>query len=190
MVLIAGVDEAGRGCLAGNVFTAAVILNPDFPISGLTDSKMLSAKKREQLSEQIKCHALSWSIAEANVEEIDSLNILQATLLAMRRAVENLHIPPNEVLIDGNQLPKLAIPARAIIQGDKTIQEISAASILAKVARDESMKKAAFLYPQFSFAKHKGYGTKQHCQEIEQFGILDIHRKSFNPVKSLLSQQT
>ncbi len=186
---IAGVDEAGRGCLAGNVFAAAVILNPDSPILGLADSKALSAKKREFLSEQIKEKALSWSIAQASVEEIDDINILQATLLAMRRAVEGLSVKPNEVLIDGNQLPKLDIPARTIIQGDKTVQEISAASILAKVARDESMKKAAEIYPQFAFAKHKGYGTKDHCREIEQFGILDIHRKSFNPVKTMLLQQ-
>jgi ribonuclease HII len=188
-MLIAGVDEAGRGCLAGNVFAAAVILNPDFPIVGLADSKALSEKKREFLSKQIKKYALSWSIAQASVEEIDDINILQATLLAMRRAVEGLHIQPNEVLIDGNQLPKLTIPARAIIQGDKTVQEISAASILAKVARDESMYECAKLYPQFSFAKHKGYGTKLHCQEIEQFGILEIHRKSFNPVRTLLLQK-
>lgn len=188
-MLIAGVDEAGRGCLAGNVFAAAVILNPDFPILGLADSKLLSEKKREVLSEQIKKYALSWSIAQASVEEIDDINILQATLLAMRRAVEGLHIQPNEVLIDGNQLPKLTIPARAIIQGDKTVQAISAASILAKVARDHSMYECAKIYPLFSFSQHKGYGTKAHCQEIEKFGILDIHRKSFNPVKTLLLQK-
>ena len=188
-MLIAGVDEAGRGCLAGNVFAAAVILNPDFPIVGLADSKMLSPKKREFLSQQIKKYALSWSIAQASVDEIDELNILQSTFLAMQRAVAGLNVKPSEVLIDGNQLPKLSIPARAIIQGDKTVQEISAASILAKVARDESMYECAQIYPQFSFAKHKGYGTKQHCQEIEQFGILDIHRKSFNPVRTLLLQK-
>jgi ribonuclease HII len=188
-MLIAGVDEAGRGCLAGNVFAAAVILNPDFPIVGLADSKVLSANKREFLSEQIKKYALSWSIAQASVDEIDDINILQASLLAMKRAIEGLHIQPNEVLIDGNQLPKLTIPARAIIQGDKIVQEISAASILAKVARDASMDECAKIYPQFSFAKHKGYGTKLHCQEIEQFGILDIHRKSFNPVRTLLLQK-
>jgi ribonuclease HII len=185
-MLIAGVDEAGRGCLAGNVYAAAVILNPDFPIDGLADSKALSKKKREFLSEQIKKYALSWSISQASVEEIDDINILQATLLAMHRAVEGLNIKPDEVLIDGNQLPKLNIPARAIIQGDKTVQEISAASILAKVARDESMYECAKIYPQFSFSKHKGYGTKLHCEEIGQFGILDIHRKSFNPVKKML----
>jgi ribonuclease HII len=188
-MLIAGVDEAGRGCLAGNVFAAAVILNPEFPIVGLADSKTLSEKKREFLSEQIKKYALSWSIAQASVDEIDDINILQATLLAMRRAVEGINVQPDEVLIDGNQLPKLTIPARAIIQGDKTVQEISAASILAKVARDNSMLECAKLYPQFSFSKHKGYGTKRHCQEIEQFGILEIHRKSFNPVKTLLLQK-
>ena len=189
MILIAGVDEAGRGCLAGNVFAAAVILNADFPILGLADSKVLSAKKREFLSEQIKKYALSWSIAQASVDEIDDINILQASLLAMKRAIEGLHIQPSEILIDGNQLPKLTIPARAIIQGDKTVQEISAASILAKVARDESMDECAKIYPHYQFSKHKGYGTKLHCQEIEQFGILDIHRKSFNPVRTLLLQQ-
>lgn len=188
-MLIAGVDEAGRGCLAGNVFAAAVILNPKFPIVGLADSKTLSEKKREFLAEQIKKYALSWSIAFATVEEIDSLNILQATFLAMQCAVEGLNIKPDEVLIDGNQLPKLQIPARAIVQGDKSVQEISAASILAKVARDESMKIAAQNYPNYQFAKHKGYGTKLHCQEIEQFGILGIHRKTFNPVKTLLLQK-
>jgi ribonuclease HII len=189
MSLIAGVDEAGRGPLAGAVFAAAVILDPAFPIIGLDDSKKLSAKKREYLSEQIKIHALSWSIAQASVEEIDSLNILQATLLAMQRAVEALPISPTEVLIDGNQLPKLLYPAKAIVQGDKTVAQISAASILAKVARDDMMDRYAKHYPQFSFQQHKGYGTKQHCLEIEQFGILDIHRKSFNPVKTLLLNQ-
>lgn len=188
-MLIAGVDEAGRGCLAGNVFAAAVILNSDFPIFGLADSKTLSEKKREFLAEQIKEKALSWSIAFATVDEIDNLNILQATFLAMQRAIEGLNVKSDEVLIDGNQLPKLQIPARAIVQGDKSIPEISAASILAKVARDALMKEAANMYPQFEFAKHKGYGTKLHCQEIEQFGILEIHRKSFNPIKTLLLQK-
>jgi ribonuclease HII len=188
-MLIAGVDEAGRGCLAGNVFAAAVILNPNSPVIGLADSKALSEKKREFLSEQIKKYALSWAIAQASVEEIDDINILQASLLAMKRAIEGLNLQPDEVLIDGNQLPKLTIPARAIIQGDKTVQEISAASILAKVARDNSMYECAKIYPQFSFTKHKGYGTKLHCQEIEQFGILDIHRKSFNPIRTLLLQK-
>lgn len=187
-MFIAGVDEAGRGCLAGDVFAAAVILNPEFPIIGLADSKTLSEKKREFLSEQIKKYALSWSISSATVEEIDDINILQATLLAMRRAVDGLIVKPNEVLIDGNQLPEISIPARAIVQGDKTVQEISAASILAKVARDESMKKYAGIYPQFSFLKHKGYGTKLHCKEIEQFGVLEIHRKSFKPIKTLHSK--
>ncbi len=190
MSLIAGVDEAGRGPLAGAVFAAAVILDPACPISGLDDSKKLSAKKREYLSEQIKLYALSWSIAQASVEEIDSLNILQATLLAMQRAVEGLHLSPTQVLIDGNQLPKkLPYPAKTIVQGDKTVAQISAASILAKVARDDMMDRYAKQYPQFSFQKHKGYGTKQHCLEIEQFGILTIHRKSFNPVRTRLLNQ-
>lgn len=190
VIRIAGVDEAGRGPLAGPVFAAAVILDPDRPISGLADSKILSESKRNSLYLIIKEAALSWAIAQASVEEIDRLNILQATLLAMRRAVENLHITPDEVLVDGNRLPNLAMPAQAIVKGDSKIQAISAASILAKVERDKLMVEYQEQYPDFSFGGHKGYGTKQHIAEIERFGILDIHRKTFNPVRSLLAEHS
>jgi ribonuclease HII len=186
---IAGVDEAGRGPLAGPVFAAAVILNSNQPITGLADSKILSADRRENLAAQIKQHALSWAIASASVEEIDSLNILQATLLAMQRAVSGLQIIPDEVLVDGNRLPKLAIPAQAIVKGDSKIPAISAASILAKVARDKLMDDYQQLYPDYAFSQHKGYGTAQHLAEIKQFGFLDIHRITFNPVKTWLREQ-
>lgn len=190
VIRIAGVDEAGRGPLAGPVFAAAVILDPDRPIFGLADSKILSESKRNSLYLIIKEAALSWAIAQASVEEIDRLNILQATLLAMRRAVENLHITPDEVLVDGNRLPNLAMSAQAIVKGDSKIQAISAASILAKVERDKLMVEYQEQYPDFSFGVHKGYGTKQHIAEIERFGILDIHRKTFNPVRSLLAEHS
>lgn len=185
-VLVAGVDEAGRGPLAGPVFAAAVILDPMRPIAGLADSKILSESKRDSLYILIKEAALSWSIAQASVEEIDQLNILQATLLAMQRAVQGLHIQPDEVLVDGNRLPKLSIPAQAIVKGDSKVQAISAASILAKVERDKLMVDYHQQYPDFAFHEHKGYGTKQHLAEIERFGFLDVHRRTFNPVKSML----
>ncbi|MSP27080.1 MAG: ribonuclease HII [Methylococcales bacterium] len=185
--LIAGVDEVGRGCLAGSVVAAAVILDPSKPITGLADSKELTERKREQLSKIIQEQALSWAIAEASIIEIDSLNILQATLLAMQRAIEGLHITPDSVLIDGNQLPYLTIPAQTIVKGDSKIPAISAASIIAKVYRDQLMGDYHQQYPNFSFHLHKSYGTKQHLSEIEQFGFLDIHRKSFNPVKTLIA---
>jgi ribonuclease HII len=184
--LVAGVDEAGRGPLAGPVFAAAVILNPLRPIAGLADSKVLSASKRDSLYILIKESALSWSIAQASVEEIDQLNILQATLLSMQRAVNGLHIQPDEVLVDGNRLPDLSMPAQAIVKGDSKVQAISAASILAKVERDKLMVDYHQQYPDFAFHVHKGYGTKQHLAEIEQFGFLDVHRRTFNPVKSML----
>jgi ribonuclease HII len=187
--LVAGVDEAGRGPLAGPVFAAAVILDPLRPIAGLADSKVLSASKRDSLYLLIKERALSWSIAEASVEEIDQLNILQATLLAMQRAVKGLAIQPDEVLVDGNRVPDLSMPAQAIVKGDSKVQAISAASILAKVERDKLMVDYNKLYPEFSFHVHKGYGTKQHLAEIEQFGFLDVHRKTFNPVKTMLIEQ-
>ncbi|MGZ5050269.1 MAG: ribonuclease HII [Methylobacter sp.] len=186
---IAGVDEAGRGPLAGPVFAAAVILDPKRPIAGLADSKALSESKRDSLYPIIKERALSWSIAQADVAEIDELNILHATMLAMQRAVKGLHIQPSEVLVDGNRLPKLTMPAQAIVKGDSKVQAISAASILAKVERDKLMVEYYRQYPKFSFHVHKGYGTKQHLAEIAQFGFLDIHRKTFNPVKSMLGQQ-
>lgn len=187
--LVAGVDEAGRGPLAGPVFAAAVILNPKRPIAGLADSKILSESKRDSLYASIKEAALSWSIAQASVEEIDALNILQATLLAMQRAVEGLPVQPDEVLVDGNRLPRLLMPAQAIIKGDSKVQAISAASILAKVERDKLMVDYHQQYPEFSFHAHKGYGTKQHLAEIEQFGFLNVHRRTFNPIKSMLIRQ-
>jgi ribonuclease HII len=181
--LIAGVDEAGRGPLAGAVVAAAVILDPLRPIAGLADSKVLSENKRNVLYALITDCALSWSIASASVEEIDELNILQATLLAMQRAVMGLPIPPDEVLVDGNRLPVLSMPAQAIIKGDSKVQAISAASILAKVTRDRMMVDYHKDYPDFSFHLHKGYGTKQHLAEIEKFGYLPVHRKTFAPIK-------
>lgn len=188
--LVAGVDEAGRGPLAGPVVAAAVILDPQKPIIGLADSKKLSASQREALAALIKSSALAWSVGIASVEEIDTLNILQATLLAMQRAVAGLSKPPGHVLVDGNRTPVLAMPATAIVKGDSTVPVISAASIVAKVTRDDLMLAYAQSYPQFSFQLHKGYGTRAHIAELEQYGILPIHRKSFNPVKSWLEQQT
>ena len=185
--MIAGVDEAGRGPLAGPVVAAAVILDISRPIVGLADSKILSERKRDALFNEIKENALSWAIALATVEEIDELNILQATLLAMQRAVNGLAIQPDQVLVDGNQLPKLSMPAQAIIKGDSKVQAISAASILAKVERDRLMVNLDKEYPEFTFRQHKGYGTKQHLNEIDKLGISPIHRKSFNPIKTMLA---
>jgi ribonuclease HII len=187
--LVAGVDEAGRGPLAGPVVAAAVILDPLKYIDGLADSKILSERKRDSLFEIIKADALSWSVAMASVEEIDELNILQATLLAMQRAVNGLAIQPDQVLVDGNCLPKLLIPAQAIIKGDSKVKAISAASILAKVERDKIMVDYYQQYPDYSFHLHKGYGTATHVNEIKQFGFLEIHRKTFNPVRTLILQQ-
>ena len=181
-LLIAGVDQAGRGPWAGPVMAAAVILDPKHPIAGLADSKTLSENKREALAPLIKSHALSWAIAAASVEEIDRLNILQATLLAMQRAIAGLHRQPDQALIDGNRCPPLNIPAQAIIKGDSKIAAISAASILAKVARDHLMHEYHQQYPNFAFHQHKGYGTKQHLAELQTFGVLPIHRRSFKPV--------
>ena len=185
--IIAGVDEAGRGPLAGPVVAAAVILDPQNPIEGLADSKKLSENQRNRLAALIKQQALSYSIAQASVTEIDQLNILQATLLAMQRAVNGLTVVPDQVLVDGNRLPTLTIPARAIVKGDSKIKAISAASILAKVTRDALMVACHKQHPDFSFHIHKGYGTKQHIAEIEKFGCLEIHRRTFNPVKTLLA---
>jgi ribonuclease HII len=188
-ILVAGVDEAGRGPLAGPVVAAAVILDPQKPIEGLADSKILSERKRDSLFDIIKIYALSWSVGMASVEEIDEFNILQATLLAMQRAVNGLAIQPDEALIDGNRLPNLLIPAQAIIKGDSKVKAISAASILAKVERDKIMVDYHKKYPDFSFHLHKGYGTGQHLNEIGQFGFLPIHRKTFNPVRTMILQQ-
>ena len=187
--LVAGVDEAGRGPLAGPVLAAAVIFDPLRPIDGLADSKVLSECKRDSLSEIIKALALSWSVGLASVEEIDEFNILQATLLAMQRAVEGLAIQPDKILIDGNIVPRMFIPAQAIVKGDSKVKVISAASILAKVTRDSIMVDYHKNYPDFSFHMHKGYGTQQHLAEIEKFGFLPIHRKTFNPVKTMVLQQ-
>lgn len=184
--LIAGVDEAGRGPLAGPVVAAAVILDPSKPIAGLADSKTLSEKSRQELSRIIEERAIAWSVAQADIAEIDQLNILQATLLSMQRAVSQLFIQPDHVLIDGNKLPHLTIPAQAIIQGDKKIPAISAASIIAKVHRDRIMQDYAKEFPNFAFNLHKGYGTRRHLAELAQFGPSVIHRLSFKPVKDLL----
>ena len=188
-ILVAGVDEAGRGPLAGPVVAAAVILDPLKPVEGLADSKILSERMRDSLFDIIKIYALSWSVGMASVEEIDEFNILQATLLAMQRAVNGLAIQPDEALIDGNRLPDLLIPAQAIIKGDSKVQAISAASILAKVERDKILVDYHKKYPDFSFHLHKGYGTGQHLSEIGQFGFLPIHRKTFNPVRTMILQQ-
>ncbi len=184
--LIAGVDEAGRGPLAGPVVAAAVILDDLHPIPGLADSKKLTALKRERLFDQIRAKALCCSIAEATVEEIDALNILQATLLAMQRAVNGLRLKPNKVLVDGNQLPVLDVLAEAIVKGDSKVQAISAASILAKVHRDRLCLAMHAQYPEYSFHLHKGYGTAAHLAALQEFGASPWHRKSFSPVAQVL----
>ena len=185
---IAGVDEAGRGPLIGAVVTAAVILDPNNPIEGLNDSKKLTAKKREKLFIEIKEKALAWSIAEASHEEIDQLNILQATMLAMQRAVEGLTITPDLVRIDGNRCPNLQVACEAVVGGDALHAEISAASILAKVTRDHQMQILDTQYPQYGFAKHNGYPTKAHFDAMAQYGVLPEHRRSYKPVRLLLEQ--
>lgn len=185
--LIAGVDEVGRGPLVGAVVTAAVILDPERPITGLADSKKLSEKKRLLLAEEIKEKALAWSLGRAEAAEIDQLNILQATMLAMCRAVQGLHIQPDFVLIDGNRIPAaLNIAAQAVVKGDSLVAEISAASILAKVARDQEMLLLHQKYPQYGFDRHKGYPTKLHLEALEKYGILSEHRQSFAPVKKYI----
>lgn len=185
--LICGVDEAGRGPLVGAVYAAAVVLGPDHGIIGLADSKKLTAARRESLAGQIRERALAWAIASASSVEIDQINILQATLLSMRRAVEGLDLTPDEALIDGNRAPQLTMPARAIIKGDATVAEISAASILAKTARDASMKELHQQFPQYGFDRHKGYPTSEHLKALQQFGPLAEHRRSFGPVKLWLA---
>ena len=188
--LVAGVDEAGRGPLAGPVVAAAVILDDLKPIPGLADSKTLSARQRERLSEAIHARALCFSVAQASVEEIDQLNILQATLLAMRRAVMGLRLKPHKVLVDGNRLPTLDIMAEAVVQGDRTVQAISAASILAKVARDRWCLEMDAQYPAYGFAAHKGYGTAQHLAALHSHGATPLHRRSFAPVAHVLLRGT
>lgn len=187
VTLIAGVDEVGRGPLVGDVVTAAVILNPAKPIAGLADSKKLTDKKRQLLAIEIKEKALCYAIGRCSPSEIDELNILQATMLAMSRAVEALSTVPEFVFVDGNRLPKLAMPAQAVVKGDSLVAEISAASILAKVARDDEMIKLDARYPQYGFAGHKGYPTKAHFAALEQYGAIDEHRKSFKPVQRVLA---
>lgn len=185
-LLICGVDEAGRGPLAGPVFAAAVIFYPSRPITGVADSKSLSAARRERLAKAIKGRALAWAIAQASVEEIDRLNILRASLLAMQRSVEALSVTPHEVLIDGLHCPLLCRPTRAVVRGDKTVAEISAASILAKTARDIEMLRLHDQYPHYGFDRHKGYPTRAHLEALRRHGICDVHRKSFGPVKRLI----
>lgn len=186
--LVCGVDEAGRGPLAGAVYAAAVILNNQHPIIGLADSKKLSEKKREQLALAIRQHATAWAIATASVEEIDELNILRASLLAMRRAVEALSLRPHEVLVDGLYCPDTGLPSRAIVKGDSSVPEISAASILAKTARDAAMLEMHERLPQYGFAVHKGYPTAAHIAALNLHGVSPEHRKSFGPVRRLLCQ--
>jgi len=184
--LVAGVDEAGRGPLMGPVVAAAVILDELNPIKGLADSKKLTALRRERLYDEIRAKALCCSIAQASVEEIDSINILQATMLAMKRAVEGLRLKPNKVLVDGNRLPTLAILSEAIVGGDGLVPAISAASILAKVHRDRWCAEFHLEYPQYGFADHKGYGTAEHLAALREHGACPQHRKSFAPVAEVL----
>ena len=186
MILICGVDEAGRGPLAGPVYAAAVILDPAARIPGLADSKVLSATRRLELAEQIRRHALAWAIASASVAEIDAINILQATLLAMRRAVERLSVAPSEVLVDGNRCPLIGYPVKAIVKGDSKIPAISAASILAKTSRDAEMLRLHQLYPRYGLDRHKGYPTAAHLAALERHGVCEIHRRSYAPIRKLL----
>jgi ribonuclease HII len=186
--LVCGVDEAGRGPLAGAVFAACVVLDPTKPIGGLADSKQLSPSRREALAEQIRRHALGWAVASASVEEIDQFNILQASLLAMRRSLEALEVVPTEVLIDGLHCPVSAWPTRAIVKGDATVPAISAASILAKCTRDAAMLELHAQRPEYGFDRHKGYPTREHIEALWRYGVSDFHRRSFAPVRTLLAQ--
>jgi ribonuclease HII len=184
--LLAGVDEAGRGPLVGNVVAAAVILDANNPIDGLSDSKKLSAKRREQLAEQIRACAIAWSVTSIDAAMIDHINILQATLLAMKQAVEHLNITPDHVFIDGNRCPRIDVPATAIVKGDQRVAEISAASILAKVERDAQMQVLHEAYPQYGFDQHKGYPTKAHVEALAEYGPCPEHRTSYKPVRECL----
>ena len=188
--LVAGVDEVGRGPLAGAVVAAAVILDPNNWIEGLADSKALSEKKREALDIEIRTKALSWSLGRAEVEEIDQINILQASLLAMKRAVEGLTIQPHHLKIDGNKSIHMDISMETIVKGDSKVASISAASIIAKVARDKEMIELDKQYPEYGFAKHKGYPTKAHKEALIKYGVLSDHRKSFKPVKEASTSQS
>ena len=186
LILVCGVDEAGRGPLAGPVYAAAVILHDHSPIHGLADSKKLSAQQRDQLALKIKLHACSWAVGIASVAEIDQINILRASLLAMRRAIEALHVRPHEVLVDGLYCPDSGLPSRAIVQGDDSVPAISAASILAKTARDADMVQLHEHFPQYGFDAHKGYPTPGHLAALKLHGVCDHHRRSFRPVRELL----
>lgn len=191
MQLICGVDEAGRGPLAGSVYAAAVILDVNQPIIGLADSKKLSEKKRDFLSLEIKSKALAWAIASCSAQEVDEINILQASLLAMKRAIEMLNVAPDMgdvwVQVDGNKCPKIALPCEAIIKGDSKVQAISAASILAKTARDAELYALDTQFPQYGFAKHKGYPTAYHLKMLSIHGVSSVHRRSYAPVRNLLT---
>jgi ribonuclease HII len=186
--LICGVDEAGRGPLAGAVFAAAVILDPARPIEGLRDSKKLSESRRDALAEQIKSNALAWAIAHCSEQEIDEINILQASMLAMRRAVEGLKVVPTLALIDGNRCPVMSIRSEAIVKGDDKVQAISAASILAKTARDASLLRLHEQYPHYAFDQHKGYPTALHLERLRLHGVSPVHRRSYAPVRELLQR--
>jgi ribonuclease HII len=186
--IVCGVDEAGRGPLAGPVYAAAVILDPARPIEGLRDSKKLTAERRDELAPQIKEYALAWAIAECSHQEIDSINILQATMLAMRRAVEALATMPSIALIDGNRCPQLSIRAHAVVEGDDKVHAISAASILAKTARDAALVTLHQQYPQYGFDQHKGYSTPLHLERLREHGPCPVHRRSFAPVRALLER--
>jgi len=185
----AGVDEAGRGPLVGPVMAAAVILDPAQPIAGLADSKKLTPKSRERLDQEIRSKAIAFCVAQASAEEIDVLNILQATMLAMTRAVEGLKVSPSRIWVDGNRVPKLVVPARAVIKGDSLLDCISAASILAKVSRDHWCTQMDAEYPQYGFAQHKGYGTKAHMDALKTYGATPWHRRSFAPVAAVLPKR-
>lgn len=188
--LLAGVDEVGRGPLAGPVVAAAVILDPNNPIDGLVDSKKISEKKRDKLFDEIKDKALAWSITRASVEEIDELNILHASMLAMKRAVESLSPSPEYVLVDGNRCPDLAFPSEAVVKGDDRVACISAASILAKVSRDREMIELDAAYPGYGLAGHKGYPTKAHLDALQKLGVNHLYRRSFRPVAQLLEESS
>lgn len=185
-LLVAGVDEVGRGPLAGPVVTAAVILDPERPIEGLADSKAMSEKKRERLFDEIKEKALAWSLGRCEVEEIDALNILQATMVAMQRAVAGLTPQPEHALIDGNRCPTLPCSAEAVIKGDSRVAAISAASILAKVTRDREMVELDRQYPGYGLAGHKGYPTKSHISALQELGVTPVHRRTFGPVRRIV----
>lgn len=186
MKQVAGVDEAGRGPLAGPVVAAAVILDPGIEIIGVKDSKALSEKRRTVLADKIRQQAVAWALGRAEVEEIDQLNILQASLLAMERAVAALPVNPDHVQVDGNQCPRLSCSVEAIVKGDRDVAAIAAASILAKVARDEEMRALDRRYPEYHFARHKGYPTRQHVSLLQQYGASPVHRRSFGPVRAVL----